>query len=124
MSARWSVAGAGLLAALIAAACLRAESKIVSRDAAPLRPEPGSAYAVQLSAAGGNFDLALDAGGEYELIVASLGDAPQTFHVELEARRRPRVESFPAVAVAPLSVRADNPRGAEKSVHHTPPGPP
>ncbi|HEY2250664.1 MAG TPA: hypothetical protein VGH74_06370 [Planctomycetaceae bacterium] len=86
---------AGLLAAAIAAAWLRAEPALVPAPMPQLAV--GQFYTVESSAAGGSFDLPLDAGSRYELIVSSLGDANRTRHVTLAAIPRARAESCPVV---------------------------
>lgn len=91
--------GMGLTTALGAAGLRRAESLpgngVVPVRAAslahrsdcrqPLLLEPGCCWAVELSAHEAAFDLALDAGSQYELIVSSLGEATTTYHIDLEA---------------------------------------
>src|SRR5579863_952913 len=86
---------AGLLAAAIAAAWLRAETAPVQVGMPHLAA--GRFYAVEPSVTGGFFDLAIDANSRYELIVSSLGDANRTHHVTLAAIPRTRVESVPVV---------------------------
>jgi hypothetical protein len=93
----------GLLAAIAVVAWLRADA-LTLRESAN-RPETNRFYAVDLSGACRSFDLEFDGDDHYELIVASLGDAGRTFPVRLEAESRQRVESFPALPVAPLEPR-------------------
>jgi hypothetical protein len=90
---RFGLVCAALLA-VVAAAWLRAETPIVPVGGPQL--ESGRFYAVDLSRPGCSFDLALDGCSRYELIVNSLGDARQSYRVNLEAIARSRVESFPA----------------------------
>ncbi|HEY3968753.1 MAG TPA: hypothetical protein VGM05_29665 [Planctomycetaceae bacterium] len=101
MSARQFLVCIGLLATLAAGAFPPAESKPAAPSVAPL--QQSRSFAVHVSEIGGSFDLAFDPRDQYELIVSSLGDASQTFHVQLEAAPRAAVERFPAVPVAPLS---------------------
>ncbi len=85
----------GLLAAVIAAAWLRAEPACV-QDAAP-RLIAGQFYSVNCPARGTSFDLPLESDSRYELIVSSLGDASRTHHVRLEAIPQMHIESVPAI---------------------------
>jgi hypothetical protein len=95
--------GMGLMAALVAAAFLRAESQPVvsaTTTVAPPMPKSGNS-AVILSEIGGAFDLVLDPGNRSELVVSSLGDPSQVFRIELEAASRSQMELIPIIPAEP-----------------------
>lgn len=97
----------GLLAAVIAAAWLRAEQ--VKLPVGLPRLESERFYAINPSDNCLSFDPEVDGRSRYELIVSSLGDAGQTYRVSLAAVPLTQVETFPATALAPLDHRL--PRG-------------
>ncbi len=105
MSARQFLVCVGLLAALATAAFLPAESHPAAPSAATFAApaQDCGCFAVQLSEIGGGFDLTLDSSDQCELIVSSLGDASQTFRIQLEAAPCADVERFSAVPIAPLA---------------------
>ncbi len=97
---RFGLACGALIAAVVAAAWLRAETARVPAGLPQL--ESGRFYAVDVSRPGCSFDLAIDRCSRYEVIVSSLGDARQTHRVNLQAIPLVRLEAFPAVALTPL----------------------
>lgn len=103
MFGRPILVSAGLLAAVIAAAWLRAAPTILPVGSPQL--ESGRFYAIDLSAPCRSIDLELDSRSRYEMIVSSLGDAGQTHRVSLAAIPRTRVETFPATLLTPINLR-------------------